>query len=630
MQLFKPSISPTFRRQAKALSAAQDLCYLKPAPELNHLLKELEQPADSSVRVKGYWFGSLNAVKELLWQRVVWCSFQSLAILISVAAMQRLLVDLKNTRTLILLCLIVVSAETIKHIIAYYDRLRGANIMRGVQAHLISLVNSKLPDLDSESEQQFSRGNLKTLVSSDVEAIEDFITAASQTWIPTFCMLIILSPIIIYSTGLLGVVGILTALFQVPLTLVFSRIIARIKTGTQDKKDKLTTVMGEWVKNIRLIRFLRLQPKFSDDINLIMRRYTGQAARLHVIDCLMWGLSHNWWMFVLASMLVAGSLLNIPIELNSFLPSCWALLYMTSFFNHIPYSISLYAQATASAERIKSLFAAPELSRHIQPTIGPHLSDGLGEAVRLHISELSKSYADTVVIAPLSTIINLRQRTAIIGTVASGKTTLLEMLCGEIFPSSGEIEIEFSSGVKAPLWSTGGYGAFRAQVAYSPQSPYLSNAQLHQNISLEENADASRLARATNLAQLDQDIATLRQGLNEEVGETGINLSGGQKQRVSLARAFYSKRPIFFLDDPLSAVDSKTEARLMHDICAESRGLIIVSHRLEELHACDRIIVLEAGKICEDGDAKTLLQDANSHVTRYLTALAQKTELNNE
>jgi ATP-binding cassette subfamily B protein len=414
------------------------------------------------------------------------------------------------------------------------------------------------------------------------------------------------------------------------MTLVFSQIIARIKTSTQEKKDKLTTVMGEWVKNIRLIRFLRLQPKFSEDIASIMRRFTGQAAQLHVIDCLMWGLSHNWWMFVLASMLVGGSLLDIPVELNSFLPSCWALLYMTSFFNHIPYSISLYAQASASAKRIKSLLDAPELSRHIQRSPATTTISGLGEAVRLHISKLSKSYADKLVIPPITTTINLRQRTAIIGTVGSGKTTFLEMLCGEIFPSSGDIAIEFSSGITSPLWSSGGYSALRAQVAYSPQTPYLSNAQLHQNISLTASAEAKQLARATTLAQLDQDIATLKHGLNEEVGETGINLSGGQKQRVSLARAFYSGRPIFFLDDPLSAVDSKTEADLMRDICAESRGLVIVSHRLEELHACDRIIVLEAGKIIEDGEAKILLEDQNSHVTRYLTALAQRTEVPSE
>ena len=201
MQLFKPSIFPTFRRQAQALSAALDLCYLKPAPEVARLLTELEQQNHSSEPLKGYWFGSLRAVRELLWQRVVWCSIQSLAILVSVAAMQRLLVDLKNSQTLIVLCLIVVCAEIIKHVIAYFDRLRGANIMRGIQAHLIALVNRKLPDLDSEGDQQFSRGNLKTLVSSDVEAIEDFISAASHTWIPTLCMLIILSPVIVYSTG---------------------------------------------------------------------------------------------------------------------------------------------------------------------------------------------------------------------------------------------------------------------------------------------------------------------------------------------------------------------------------------------------------------------------------------------
>ena len=109
----------------------------------------------------------------------------------------------------------------------------------------------------------------------------------------------------------------------------------------------------------------------------------------------------------------------------------------------------------------------------------------------------------------------------------------------------------------------------------------------------------------------------------EEVGETGINLSGGQKQRLSIARAFFSGRRILFLDDPLSAVDGRTEEILTDEFFKRARGLILVSHRLGELHRCDRVIVLSNGTIAEDGTPKTLLADEKSEFMRFLNAVAQ-------
>ena len=104
------------------------------------------------------------------------------------------------------------------------------------------------------------------------------------------------------------------------------------------------------------------------------------------------------------------------------------------------------------------------------------------------------------------------------------------------------------------------------------------------------------------------------------MGETGINLSGGQKQRVSLARAFASQRPIFILDDPLSAVDRQTERALMGEILKATQGLILVSHRLDELQLCDRVLVLKGGRVLEDGSPKTLMLRADSAFNAFLQA----------
>ncbi len=626
MRLFTPSLAPTFRRQSRELYEAEDFAPITGSPELTKLVDALDKVPDTpGYPLNKWWFGSLGAIRDLLIRRAVWHTVGALCALLSVAAMQRIVLEQNQWGRILLFTGVIALCELAKNLIGYFDRLRGANIMRGVQSYLMGLVNRKLLYLDPAGDQEFSRGNLKTLVSSDVEAIEDFISAASHTWIPTFAMLIVLSPIILINLGWLGAIGIGTAILQIPLTIILSRFIANLKSKTQDEKDKVTTVLGEWVKNIRLVRFLGLQPRFNSEISRIMNRYCGRAAIMHTVDCIMYGMSHNWWMFGLASILIGGELLHIPIELGSFLPSCWALLAMMAHFNHIPYSISMYAQASASAKRVRKLFECPELTRHLDPA-PLEIKNMLGVPVRIHIRAITFSYGERKIFDSFSLQLDLRKRTAILGAVGSGKSTLLELLCGELHPESGDIDIEFSSGVTAPLWSETCYREFRRQIAYSPQMPYLSNAKLHQNISLAETPENQELTRAVSSAQLEPDIEILRHGLEEEVGETGINLSGGQKQRVSMARAFYSKRPVFLLDDPLSAVDRQTELKLMSDILKSASGLVLVSHRIEELHHCDRIIVLENGLICEDATPGTLLADSNSRLNAYLSAISTREE----
>ena len=116
------------------------------------------------------------------------------------------------------------------------------------------------------------------------------------------------------------------------------------------------------------------------------------------------------------------------------------------------------------------------------------------------------------------------------------------------------------------------------------------------------------------------DVGQWRGGLGEEVGETGVNLSGGQKQRVNLARALYSGRDYLVLDDPLSAVDTETEARLMENLLAHCNGFFLSSHRLTELRLTDRLLVLENGRIVEDGSPQLLMNDPESEFSQHLSA----------
>ena len=230
------------------------------------------------------------------------------------------------------------------------------------------------------------------------------------------------------------------------------------------------------------------------------------------------------------------------------------------------------------------------------------------------------SQDEAAVLRDINLSLDLQTQTSLIGKVGSGKSTLLKLLCAEIKPSLGSIEVEFENGVIADLWHENVYRRFRTVIGYMPQEAYLSNTSLGINIALASGESSSDIMQAIRMAELEADITHWQSGLHEEVGETGVNLSGGQKQRVNLARALFSGRPYLVLDDPLSAVDATTEASLMENLKAIPEGFLLSSHRLNELKQTQRLLVLDDGQIIEDGDPIALMDDPASEFSEHLMA----------
>ena len=224
------------------------------------------------------------------------------------------------------------------------------------------------------------------------------------------------------------------------------------------------------------------------------------------------------------------------------------------------------------------------------------------------------------VIRDLYLTLDLGKSVSVIGRVGCGKSTLLKLICAELKPTSGTIQVEFDNGVVADMWHGNIYESYRQSIGYMPQEAYLSNTSFAINVSLDSSVEGADVMGAIQMAELSADVNQWQGGLSEEVGETGVNLSGGQKQRVNLARALYSGRPYLVLDDPLSAVDTETESLLMRNLLRNTEGFLLSSHRLTELRLTDRLLVLDAGKIVEDGDPLKLMNDPDSEFSQHLSA----------
>jgi ABC-type multidrug transport system fused ATPase/permease subunit len=206
----------------------------------------------------------------------------------------------------------------------------------------------------------------------------------------------------------------------------------------------------------------------------------------------------------------------------------------------------------------------------------------------------------------ISLVIAPKESIGLVGRTGAGKSTLADLLLGLYEPTAGRVTISGS-----PL-TLDTVRAWRQRVGYVPQSVFLANATIAQNIAFgipETEIDNAAVERAARMAQADEFLSKLPLGLETLVGERGVRLSGGQRQRLGIARALYHNPDVLIFDEATSALDGLTEEAVMQAIRTLSveRTIILIAHRIRTVEACDRILLLEDGTITADGSYSTLV-----------------------
>ncbi|WP_347100785.1 ABC transporter ATP-binding protein [Sagittula stellata] len=236
---------------------------------------------------------------------------------------------------------------------------------------------------------------------------------------------------------------------------------------------------------------------------------------------------------------------------------------------------------------------------------------GLRESLRLEAVEYRYPGAEKAGLHDMTLTINAGERIGIVGSTGAGKTTLADVILGLLYPTGGRIltdgtEIDAENRHR---W----YGT----VGYVPQDIFLVDASISENIALgvpADKIDHDKVREAARIAQVDHFVSNyLDHGYATIIGERGVRLSGGQRQRMGIARALYHDADLIVLDEATSALDSLTEAEVMRAIDAlpGDKTVIMIAHRLSTLNGCDRIIVLEQGRLC-GFDTWSRLIDTNS------------------
>jgi len=222
--------------------------------------------------------------------------------------------------------------------------------------------------------------------------------------------------------------------------------------------------------------------------------------------------------------------------------------------------------------------------------------------------------------------INLRieagSTVAVVGHTGAGKSTLVSLMPRLLDPGEGSVLLD---GIDLRALSP---AELRRHIGFVPQETFLFSATVAGNIAFGvESATPEEIRRAAELAGLAADIESFPNGYDTMVGERGITLSGGQKQRTAIARAILRNPRILILDDALASVDTLTEERILQSLEGIMRGrtVILISHRVSTVRQADRIVVLEHGRIVEQGSHAELLAAGG-----YYADLAQKQMLEEE
>jgi ATP-binding cassette subfamily B protein len=283
------------------------------------------------------------------------------------------------------------------------------------------------------------------------------------------------------------------------------------------------------------------------------------------------------------------------ISLGSFVAFVQYIMMLIWPMMAFGWCINIVSQGMASLTRYEDMMATKALVQDRDDLKERDVVKG-----QLDIKNLNFAYKpeESLILKDLSVTIKPGQTIGILGRTGSGKTTLVNLLLRMFDPPKGTIFLDGIDILDLPL------KRLRQSFGYVPQDNFLFSDKIEQNIAFAlDEFESVKVTEAAQDACVHDNIIEFKEGYQTIIGERGVTLSGGQKQRVSIARALLSPGPILILDDAVSAVDTKTEEAIL-GMLREKRAdqtLIMIAHRISTLQNADHIIIIDEGRIVEEG-----------------------------
>jgi len=514
-------------------------------------------------------------------------------------------------RELLINILIIIGTALASGIFTFWMRQTIINVSRYIEFDLKNEIFWHYQQLSQKFFKVNRTGDLMSRISEDVSKARMYVGPALMYSINTIALFVI---VISY---MLSIAPSLTLYTILPLPILsvtiykLSRVINIRSTAVQELLSKMSTVAQENFSGISVIKSYGLetyaQSQFGEQAD---QSYEKNMALVKV----------QAWFFPLMILLIGiSNLIVIFVGGMQYMNGTIAFGVLAEFIIYVnmltwPVTVvgwvtSIVQQAEASQKRINAFLKET-------PEVNPGKLDTKILSGHLSFEGVSFQYPETGIKALdlISFEIKPGESLGILGKIGSGKSSLLELIPRLYDPTNGKIFIDKVNIKEYNL------DCLRNVIAYVPQNPFLFSESIEDNIRFgKQNATLEEIKKVAHYADIAKNIERFSKGYKTLLGERGLTLSGGQIQRVSIARALLKEAQILLLDDCLSAVDTETEETILKNLehIAAQKTTLIVSHRISSVKHANQIIVLENGKIIQQGNHANLMSKQGYYKDLY-------------
>ncbi len=507
-----------------------------------------------------------------------------------------------NNFTFIKFGLLLISFALISGLFMFLMRQTIIVMSRHIEYDQKNQIYNHYQQLDSSFYKTNTTGDLMNRISEDVSKVRMYTGPAVMYIVNTFATTI---TVLVF---MLNVNVQLSLLVFLPLP-ILSYIIYRVSdkinkqsTKVQQELGNLTTQVQETFSAIRVIKAYARENYFVNQINIKGEKYKKTVLKLTTIEgffapvmMLMVGLS------VLITVWYGGKLvIQNKIEAGNITEFILYVYKLTWPFASLGWVTSLVQRASASQKRINEFLQT-------EPKIKNTNNDIYNFEGNIEFKNVSFTYPENNISALQNVSFTLKkgQILGITGAIASGKSTLINLITRQYDVTNGEIIID-NKNIKEHNTNI-----LHKNTGCVPQEVFLFSDTIANNIAFgtQQKVDIRHIEEATKMAGVYDNINQFKDKFYTVVGERGVTLSGGQKQRISIARAIIGSPQLLIFDDCLSAVDAETEELILNNLktIMQNKTSIIISHRISSLKNADLILYLQDGKVVESGSHQSLI-----------------------
>ncbi|XP_046746888.1 ATP-binding cassette sub-family C member 4-like [Diprion similis] len=524
-------------------------------------------------------------------------------------------------------CLILVTLGVV--FITHHTTLATQQIGMRVRVACCSIIYRKVLRLNLAAVSNTAAGQVANLISNDVARFDIAPMFLHYIWIMPL-QVVLIGYVMWQSVGPAALVGIGTLILQtIPIQGYLSRLSAKFRSKIAVKTDNRVQLMSELISGIQVVKMYSWEKPFElivSKVRALEMKLIGYTSYLRGFHLSIMIFSERVTLYLtLITFVLMGNYLTADVTFV--LATLFNVLQLTCAIA-FPQAVIQSAETVVSLNRLTNFLLLDEVkaiekSNHLTFNNGAalQLSEKSNGKVPQHDQGISIELVNVAAnwvygqlpptLCQVSMEVKSKSLTVLIGSVGSGKSSLLHLVLGELPLGAGSLT----------LYS--GEGSARTRVAnkdirisYTSQDPWLFSGSIRDNILLGQPYDEIRYQDVARVCALLKDFEQLPQGDLSFVGERGASLSGGQRARVNLARAVYRDADLYLLDDPLSAVDARVGRHLFEECIngfLKEKTRLLVTHQLQYLNQADKVVVLNQGNIERQGTFEDLAK-SNFHI----------------